>query len=156
MRVPPKKRRLIRAQSQVHYDLGIELAQYSLYQNSLEEFALALKFDPGNVKAYRKKGLIHFGLKQYDKAEKLFDKTIALDPGNVQAYINLGMVKYAKGEKAEAKKQWEYAIDIKNGDNDAKAFNNIANLYKEEKNYDKAIEYYESAGKIDPKNTMLQ
>ena len=26
-------------------------------------------------------------------------------------------------------------IDIKNGDNDAKAFNNIANLYKEEKNY---------------------
>ena len=47
------------AQSQVHYDLGIELAQYSLYQNSLKEFALAIKFDPDNVKAYRKKGLIY-------------------------------------------------------------------------------------------------
>ena len=80
-------------QSKVHYDLGIELASLFLYQNSLKEFELAIKFDPNNVKAYRKKGLVHFGLKQYDKAEKLFDKTIALDPGNVQAYINLGMVK---------------------------------------------------------------
>ena len=63
------------AQSKVHYDLGIELAQYSLYQNSLEEFALAIKLDPSNVKAYRKKGLVYFGLKQYDEAEKLFKKT---------------------------------------------------------------------------------
>ena len=87
------------AQSQIHYDLGIELAKFSLYQNSLEEFALAMKLDPSNVKAYRKKGLVHFGLKHYDKAEALFKKTIALDPENVQAHINLGMVKYSLGDK---------------------------------------------------------
>jgi len=101
------------AQSKVHYDLALELAQYSLYQNSLEEFELAIKFDPGNVKAYRKKGLVHFGLKQYDEAEKMFKKTISLDPENVQAHINLGMVKYSTGDKIEAKKLWERSIDIK-------------------------------------------
>ena len=64
------------AQSQVHYELGMELAKHALYQNALEEFALAIKFDPDNLKAYRKKGLIHFGLKQYDKAEMFFKKPI--------------------------------------------------------------------------------
>ena len=125
-------------QSKVHYDLALELAQYSLYQNSLEEFDLAIKFDPSNINAYRKKGLVQFGLKQYGDAEKLFKKAISLDPKNVQAHINLGMVKYTTGDKINAKKLWEKSIDLKKDDNDSKAINNLANLYKEEKNYTKA------------------
>ena len=121
------------AQSKIHYDLALELAQYSLYQNALEEFDLAIKFDPGNINAYRKKGLVEFGLKQYEEAEKLFKKVISLDPENVQAYINLGMVKYTTGNKVDAKKLWEKSIDIKKDDNDSKAINNIANLYKKKK-----------------------
>ena len=64
------------AQSKIHYDLALELAQYSLYQNALEEFDLAIKFDSGNINAYRKKGLVEFGLKQYEEAEKLFKKVM--------------------------------------------------------------------------------
>ena len=92
--------------SKTHYDLAIELAQYSLYENALEEFDLAIKFDPGNIMAYRKKGVVLFGLKQYDEAENLFAKTISLDPENVQAYINLGMVKYITGDKDGAIGRW--------------------------------------------------
>ena len=142
------------AQSKIHYDLALELAQYSLYQNALEEFDLAIKFDPGNINAYRKKGVVLFGLKQYVEAEKLFKKVLSLDPENVQAHINLGMVKYSTGHKADAKKLWEKSINLKTDDNDSKAINNIANLYKEEKNYDKAIEHYQLAAKNDPMNSM--
>ncbi len=71
------------AQSKIHYDLALELAQYSLYQNALEEFDLAIKFDPKNINAYRKKGVVLFGLKQYVEAEKLFKKVLSLDPENV-------------------------------------------------------------------------
>ena len=117
------------AQSKIHYDLALELAQYSLYQNALEEFDLAITFDPGNINAYRKKGLVEFGLKQYEEAEKLFKKVISLDPESVQAHINLGMVKYSIGDKVDAKKLWEKAINIKKDDDDSKAINNIANLY---------------------------
>jgi len=67
------------AQSKIHYDLALELAQYSLYQNALEEFDLAIKFDPGNINAYRKKGLVKFGLKQYEEAEKLFNYLLELE-----------------------------------------------------------------------------
>ena len=41
-----EKTKIDPAQSKTHYDLALELAQYSLYQNSLEEFDLAIKFDP--------------------------------------------------------------------------------------------------------------
>ena len=43
-------------QAKIHFDLALELAQYSLYQNSLKEFELAIKYDPTNSKFYRKKG----------------------------------------------------------------------------------------------------
>ncbi|SVA94900.1 uncharacterized protein METZ01_LOCUS147754, partial [marine metagenome] len=52
-------------QSMTHYNLALELAQYHLYENSLEEFDLAIKFDPSNINAYRKKGIVQFGLKKY-------------------------------------------------------------------------------------------
>ena len=65
-------------QSKTHYDLALELAQYGLYENSLEEFDLAIKFDPSNIDAYRKKGIVQFGLKKYEEAETLFKKAISL------------------------------------------------------------------------------
>ena len=141
-------------QSNIHYNLALELAQNALYQNSLDEFAKAISLDPGNINAYRKKGLVYFGLRQYDEAEKLFVKAISLDPHNVQSHINLGMVKYYKGDKAEAKNLWQKAVNFKSDDNDSKALNNIANLYKEDKNYKKAIEYYQLAQNQDSGNTM--
>ena len=104
-------------QSNIHYNLALELAQNALYQNSLDEFAKAISLDPGNINAYRKKGLVYFGLRQYDEAEKLFVKAISLDPHNVQSHINLGMVKYYKGDKAEAKNLWQKSVNFKSDDN---------------------------------------
>ena len=37
-------------QSMTHYNLALELAQYSLFENALAEFDLAIKFDPSNIK----------------------------------------------------------------------------------------------------------
>ena len=86
-------------QSDAHYRLGVEFAQYSMFKNSLEEFDLAIKYNPENEKAYRKKGVILFGMKEYDLAKKEFEHALDLDPGNVQIHINLGLVHYSKGDK---------------------------------------------------------
>ena len=51
--------------SDEHYLLGLEFAQYSLYQNALDELDIAIKYNPGDWKAYNKKGLIYFGIKEY-------------------------------------------------------------------------------------------
>ena len=142
------------AESESHYKLGIEFAKLSLYKNSLEEFDLAIKHDPNNLKVYRKKGLVHFGLKQHDLAQEAFEAVLSQEPENVQVHINLGMVFYVKGKKEKARKEWEQAISIQDGDNDSRAFNNIANIYKEEKKYDKGIEYYQQAIVQEPNNSI--
>ena len=62
-------------QSKSHYNLAIELAQLNLFKNALEEFDLAIKFNPEDPKIYRKKGVILFGMKNYKEAKINFQKT---------------------------------------------------------------------------------
>mgnify|MGYP003971466473 FL=1 len=140
-------------QSQSHYKLALEFAQLSLFKNALEEFDLALKFNPENPKIYRKKGVLLFGMKRYKEAKNSFQKTIQLDPKDVQAHINIGMVHYTSGNKDEALKVWEHATGINHDDNDSKALNNIGNIYKTKNNIPKAIEYYQKAIIYEPTNS---
>ncbi len=130
-------------QSQSHYKLGLEFAQLSLFKNALEEFDLAIKFNPEDSKLYRKKGILLFGMKKYEEAKINFLKTIEYNPNDVQAHINLGMVYYTSGNKNEALKIWEHAIELNPDDNDSKALNNIGNIYKAKNQIPKAIEYYQ-------------
>jgi tetratricopeptide (TPR) repeat protein len=140
-------------QSQSHYKLALEFAQLNLVKNALEEFDLAIKFNPENPKIYRKKGILLFGMKRYKEAKNSFQKTIQLDPKDVQAHINIGMVHYNSGDKDEALKAWEHAVGINYDDNDSKALNNIGNIYKIKNNLQKAIEFYQKAITFEPTNS---
>jgi tetratricopeptide (TPR) repeat protein len=131
--------------SNEHYLLGIEFAQYSLFQNSLDEFDLAIKYNPDDWKPYNKKGLIYFGIKDYSQAKQMFQKAKALNSTNPQLLVNLGMVDYMEGNKDGALSFWEKSISLNSNDNDGKPLNNIGNIYKEKGDIEKAIEYYEKA-----------
>jgi protein O-GlcNAc transferase len=133
------------AKSNEHYLLGIEFAQYSLFQNSLDEFDLAIKYNPDDWKPYNKKGLIFFGIRNYQGAKEMFEKANSINSTNPQILVNLGMVDYMEGNKDGALSYWEKGINLSPNDNDGKALNNIGNLYKERGNIKKAIEYYEKA-----------
>ena len=129
-------------QSQSHYKLALELAQLNLFKNALEEFDLAIKFNPEDANIYRKKGILLFGMKKYEEAKDNFQKTIQLNPKDMLAHINLGMVHYTSGNKDEALKSWKHAVGINPDDNDSKALNNIGNIYKTKNQLPKAIEFY--------------
>jgi tetratricopeptide (TPR) repeat protein len=103
-------------QAEEHYQRGIQFAQKSLLQNAVEEFNLAIQLNPEHFNAYRKKGLVLFGLKKYDQAKQLFLFVVEKEPGNVQALINLGMTNYILGLKTESKKQWQQAISLHDND----------------------------------------
>ena len=42
-------------ESKSHFYLALEFAQLNLFENALEEFDLAIKFNPKNPELYRKK-----------------------------------------------------------------------------------------------------
>ena len=67
-------------ESESHYQLGLEFAQLSLFKNALEEFDLAIKFNPVNSDIYRKKGLVLFGMNRHGDAKTNIDKAISLNP----------------------------------------------------------------------------
>ncbi len=141
--------------SKEHYMLGIEFAQYSLFQNSLDEFDLAIKYDPEDWKPYNKKGLIYFGTKNYSQAKQMFTKAGTLNSKNPQILVNLGMVDYMEGNKDGALGYWEKSVSLNPNDNDGKALNNIGNLFKEKGDLKKAIEYYEKAAGHEKSNLYL-
>ena len=133
----------------------MEFAQLKLLKNAIDEFDLAIKFNPKNPNIYRKKGLVLFTMRRLDEAKTNFEKAISLNPQDTQAYINLGMVNYTSGNHKEARLDWEKSITLKTDDNDGKALNNIGNIFKNEKNLDKAIEYYNKAITFEPRNTIF-
>jgi len=141
--------------SNEHYLLGIEFAQYSLFQNSLDEFDLAIKYNPEDWKPYNKKGLIYFGIKNYSQAKQMFQKASVLNSKNPQLLVNLGMVDYMEGNKDGALGFWEKSINLNPNDNDGKPLNNIGNLYKEKGDIKKAIEYYEKAVSQEKSNLYI-
>ena len=141
--------------SESHYQLGLEFAQLSLFKNAIDEFDLAIKFNPNNPNIYSKKGLVLFAMSLYEEAKTNFEKTIKLNPQDTQAYINLGIVKYKSKNNKGALADWEKAVALKTDDNDGKALNNIANIYKYENNFNKAIEYYKRAITFEPGNTTF-
>jgi len=97
-------------ESESHYQLGLEFAQLSLFKNALEEFDLAIKFNPENSNIYRKKGLVLFGMNQYNDAKLNFEKAISLNPQDTQAHINLGIIYNNIGDYEKSSINHQFAL----------------------------------------------
>ena len=91
-------------------------------------------------------GLSYHGLNRLDDAKKYFKKTIENYPGNVQSKLNYAMVLKAENKLDEAEMYLLKAIE--QDPNYVNAINNLANLKRERKQYEKAIKLYSDAIKI--------
>ena len=89
------------------------------YQRAIKSGQMAVKLYPRNINAYACLGEAYFMAGKLDLALKNFKK--------VEAYI---------------KENYEYDINL------YPIYNNIANIYEEKEEYDKAIEYYKKALEI--------
>jgi tetratricopeptide (TPR) repeat protein len=57
---------------------------------------------------------------------------------------------YASGDLEKAKEQ--YLAELKSNDSDAVTYNNLGNIYRQQKKFDDAIQMYEKSIKLDEKN----
>ena len=102
------------------------------YFSSLER-----RFD---TKALNRLGTNVFLLNNNKVAEKILTNLLAHDPQYYPGYLSLGLV-YEQNKKIKEAKDCYKAV-IKINPNEIKAYLNLANLCKDEKNYEEAIRYY--------------
>lgn len=75
----------------LYLDKGIDYHYKSQYEEAIEQFNKAIKYNENNHEAYYYRGCAKYNIFQKDDAVNDFLKTIEINPDYLQAYFNLGL-----------------------------------------------------------------
>jgi adenylate cyclase len=119
---------------------GIELAEK------------AISLDASNSVAYGQLGLLYIRLKEYDKAVELARTCAPLGPSNFEANRMAAQVLARAGKVEEALPLLDNAVRL----NPIPRYTFLiaaASIYNQARNYEKALQIYKMAARLEPKNT---
>lgn len=89
--------------SRIHYDLGANDQAQGNVRDALNEYQLALQYDPNNAKAENALGLLfHLSFRQLDEAERHYKRALEIDPKFTSAQVNLAALYLDEGRYDEA------------------------------------------------------
>jgi stress-induced-phosphoprotein 1 len=99
-------------QARLHFNLATALVKMIDYPSALHHIIKCLELDSNYIKAYAKKGDLHFYLKEYHKALEAYEKGLKLDPNNVdcQRGIEKTNMTIFGGNSTETKEEREQRI----------------------------------------------
>ena len=80
-----------------------------------------------------------------------YDEAIRLEPSNYRYYFSRGKCEYQLKEFDKAKQSFKLTVDYRN--DYSPAYSLLAKLYKNEKNYDEAVYYYDQAARYERSNS---
>lgn len=112
-----------------------------IYQASTQ----ILSESPNDGRALNALAMYHLKKGRYDLSRYLLNKGIAAHSRMSELYSNLGVVQLAQGERRDAIKSFRKALEINSGDGIAAA--NLAAIYTQEKDFNKAMVVCETAYK---------
>nr|WP_267579503.1 tetratricopeptide repeat protein [Borreliella afzelii] len=123
------------------YNLSIAKFENNKLEESLEIINKAINLNPEKSEYLYLKASINLKNGNYQNAIPLYNLVIEKNPENISAYINLAKAYEKSGNKTQAISTLEKIINK----NNKLALNNLGILYKNQKNYQKAIEIFEKA-----------
>lgn len=112
-----------------------------IYQASTQ----ILSQSPNDGKALNSLAMYHFKKGRHDLSRYLLNKGIAANARMSELHSNMGIVQLAENERREAIKSFRKALEINNSDGIAAA--NLAAIYTQEKDFNKAAVVCETAYK---------
>lgn len=86
-----------------------ELHEFQLALDDLKE--IEKEYQPKEAIEFSK-GLAYSGLKQYDSAKVMFERTLASDPSNIENHINLATTLYYLGDFKKSRSLCNSALEI--------------------------------------------
>lgn len=120
---------------------------------SLQTMKIAANLFPKRIPTLLKLAETQVILQQYDDAIATINNIIKLDASNAEAYFMLGLALRDKGEIKRAITAFQTATEMDSKLTDA--WISLGNIYEANKN-PKAMQYYQTAVNIDPKNPFAQ
>lgn len=93
--------------------------------------------------------------KKYDEAELNYNRALEINPETKELYNNIGASQYRNGKFSDATTNYENFLKFAGTRKEkADAFYNIGNSYLQAAEYDKSIQAYKNALKLDPTHDM--
>src|ERR1017187_2253547 len=129
--------------AKIFYDFGVSLKQEKQYDNALNAFDSALKYDPNSFGAHNNKGALLVELKKYQDGIFELQKAIEVDPKSAVTYKNLGSAYANLGEYSKALEFYNKAIEI--NPNLIEVYKFMSTIYQITGDNQKSKEYLEKA-----------
>jgi tetratricopeptide (TPR) repeat protein len=139
-----------RRASAVSYCLrGVEHHRRGEIDQAMDDFNMALKFDPTYATAYYNRGVAYYDKGDRDSALAYYSRAIELNPRYADALYNRGIVRKEKGDLDGAIADYDRALLLK--PRLTVIWNNRGIARKEKGDFDGAIADYSRAIKLDGK-----
>lgn len=129
--------------SRVHYLLG-EMDE------AIAHLSQCIVLQPEDAEAYEQRAQLYYEQKQYDLADKDYERLVELDKGGVMGYMGIGRNAVAQGKYDEAIKQFDYVVKMHSEYSSGYSFR--AEAYVKKGEYTKAAEDIVKALDIDGDN----
>lgn len=140
-------------------DTRVKLALLYLQKNNMqkakENIETALEYQPNDANVYRVFAYYYQRVKEYDKAEALYKKSLSLDSKNPDTYNNYGTFLCKQGRYQEAEKAFLSAVKQTTYSAVANTYENAGICSEKAGDVDKAIYYYQYALSHDPLKSYI-
>jgi Tfp pilus assembly protein PilF len=95
-----------------HFKSGCALHKAGKYAEACEQYAKAVELKPDLAQAYMGRAMVHFDLKDDDKAVADFTEAIRLNPKDAFAHYKRATAYERKGEKVKAEADFAKAKEL--------------------------------------------
>ena len=129
---------------------GLRLILLGKTEDAIKCFEKSIKKSFNFPDPYFHLGNYYFQTNNHEKAEKYYLDAIKIDQNNPDFFFNLAILKYSKGLIDEAINLYKKCLDI--NPSYTKSFKYLSNIYKDKKEFRKALEKNKQWKDFDPDN----
>lgn len=133
-------RPLCRGNPESHYLLACYYQVRGRHREALEELKKVTAIEPRHAEAYDRMGVCYDALQEYSRAGEAYEISLKLDPSQSRVYNNLGYSYLLQGKFDKAIVTFTRALSL--GGNDKRIHNNLGIAYGLNREYHRALEQF--------------
>lgn len=132
--------------------LGELLCEQERFKEAANVYNAALIYKPGDFDLYYNLGIVYTRLSDFQMAKEMYEKAAAINHKMYGANYNLGLIAFIQRDYDTAEKYFENSLY---GDLEAMSYYQLAKIYVQKGDKDKAINFLNKAIELEPKLLKL-